>query len=180
MYAPSLILISKVSTVLRALLRAFGLPASHLSFYRVPLVLFPYPFMRMQGFGRSNRNDFKDLSRFSNRGLPQFPYHIGSCNFVCCQQDSINQFQPHNHFPAPSICLRFSSVFPNPTLMTDVVISAPRTRCGRLVRPYPVGFPHSISLACRCAEFLMLTSGNQCFHVSQSALCIDHTDSFLH
>ena len=49
-------------------------------------------------------------------------------------------FQPHNNFPAQSLHFRFGSVAPCPTLKSDVTVSTPRTRYGRLARPYPTGF----------------------------------------
>ena len=79
--------------------------------------------------------------------MPQRPHHSGRRSVACCQQENIGHFQPHNNFPAQSLHFRSGSVFPCPTLKSGVTASTPRTQYGRLVRPYPVRFSHSISSA---------------------------------
>ena len=69
-----------------------------------------------------------------------FPCHSGHRNVVCCEYKHIDRFQPQNNFPAQSLHFRFGSVAPCPTLKSDVTASTPRTRYGRLARPYPTGF----------------------------------------
>lgn len=94
----------------------------------------------------------KDLARLSDRGMPQRPHHSGRHSVACCQTQNIGHFQPHNNFPAQSLHFRSGSVFPCPTLKSGVTASTPRTRYGRLVRPYPVRFSHPISSAYQCKQ----------------------------
>ena len=104
----------------------------------------------------------KDLARLSDRGKPQRPHHSGRHSVACCRKKNIGHFQPHNYFPAQSLHFHSGSVFPCPTLKSNVTASTPRTRYGRLVRPYPMGFSHSISSAYQCKQTLYpLARGNQ-------------------
>ena len=69
-----------------------------------------------------------------------YPCHSGYRNIVCCENEHIDHFQPHNNFPAQSLHFRFGSVAPCPTLKSGVTASTPRTRYEQLARPYPTGF----------------------------------------
>ena len=144
MYAPSLRLLSQVSTVLwayRTSCHPFDfLPCSlgctsylHRGDDRISAVLYEIA--------------LKDLARLSDRGMPQRPHLNGRRSVACCHIENIGQFQPHTYFPAQSLHFRSGSVFPCPTLKSGVTASTPRTQYGRLVRPYPVRFSHSISSA---------------------------------
>ena len=59
----------------------------------------------------------------------------------CCllRTETHRPLQPHNYFVAQSLRFRSGSVAPCPTLKPNVTASAPRTRYGRLVRPYSTG-----------------------------------------
>ena len=79
---------------------------------------------------------------------------------------------PHwyNNFPAQSLHLRFGSVAPCPTLKPNVTASAPRTRYGQVVSPYPIGFPYYISSAYQeWQNFFRSFRGNQLSPTSQLA-----------
>ena len=94
--------------------------------------------------------------------MPSCLYHNGHENVICCDIKRIDHFQPHNYFPVQSLHFRFGSVAPCPTLKPNVTMSAPRTRYGRLVRPYPTGFSCYILSAYQSfAKFLPLARENQ-------------------
>lgn len=147
MYAPSLRLLSQVSTVLWA----YRTSCHPFDFLPCSLGCTSYPH---RGDDRISAVLYeiahKDLARLSDRGMPQRPHLNGRRSVACCRIENIGQFQPHNYFPAQSLHFRSGSVFPCPTLKSNVTASTPRTRYGRLVSPYPMGFPHSISSAYQC------------------------------
>ena len=66
---------------------------------------------------------------------------IGQIDVACCQIKNIGQIPLNNHFPAQSLRLRYGSAAPCPTLRAGVTTSLPRTRYGRLAKPYPTGLP---------------------------------------
>ena len=66
---------------------------------------------------------------------------IGQSDIACCHTKNIGQIPLNNHFPALSLRLRYGSAAPCPTLRVGVTASLPRTRYGRLARPYPTGLP---------------------------------------
>ena len=68
-------------------------------------------------------------------------FFIGQSDIVCCHNKNIDQIPLNNHFPAQSLRLRYGSAAPCPTLRVGVTASLPRTRYGRLARPYPTGLP---------------------------------------
>ena len=72
--------------------------------------------------------------------LPDLAF-IGQADVVCCQYKNIDQIPLNNHFPAQSLRLRYGSAAPCPTLRAGVTTSLPRTRYGRLAKPYPTGLP---------------------------------------
>lgn len=66
---------------------------------------------------------------------------IGQSDIACCHTKNIGQIPLNNHFPAQSLRLRYGSAAPCPTLRVGVTASLPRTRYGRLARPYSTGLP---------------------------------------
>ena len=81
-----------------------------------------------------------NLAKLSDWGMFLYPCHSGYRNIVCCENEHIDHFQPHNNFPAQSLHFRFGSIAPCPTLKSSITVSIPRTWYGRLARPYPTGF----------------------------------------
>lgn len=138
MYAPSLRLLSQVSTVLWA----YRTSCHPFDFLPCSLGCTSYPH---RGDDRISAVLYeiahKDLARLSDRGMPQRPHLNGRRSVACCRIENIGQFQPHNYFPAQSLHLRYGSAAPCPTLRANVTTSLPRTRYGRLAIPYPTGLP---------------------------------------
>ena len=58
----------------------------------------------------------------------------------CYDYQYIDSFQLHNNFSAQSHHFRFGSVAHYPMLKSGVIALTPRTRYGRLAKPYPTGF----------------------------------------
>ena len=118
----------------------------------------------------------KGLARFSDRGMPQRPHQIGRLGVACCMRKNIGHIQPYNPFPAQSLHFRSGSVFPCPTLKSNVTASTSRTRYGRLVRPYPAGLSCSIPSAYQCKQTCSSArKGKSAMLISQLALQVDHS-----
>ncbi len=107
-------------------------------------VLVSIPFFsfleRWQNLSCSDNILIINLAKLSDWGMPLYPHQFGYNSIVCCVKEHIDQFQPHNYFPAQSLHFRFGSISPCPTLKPNVTASVPRTRYRRLVRPYLIGF----------------------------------------
>ena len=159
MHSPFLHLLSQTSSILwlcRTSCHSFGFLTHFFVLVSIPLS------RKWQDLSCSNNILFISLAKFSDRGMQPWPRHTGHGCVVCCEQEHIDHFQPHNHFPAQSLHFRFGSAAPCPTLKPDVTASAPRTRYRRLAGPYLIGFSYCIVISLPgLAEFPPLARGNQ-------------------
>ena len=160
MHSPSLHLLSQTSSILwlcRTSCHSFGFLSHFFDLVSIPLYL-----RKWQDLSCSDNILIINLAKFSDWGTSPCPYRNGHGDIVCCEQEHIDHFQPHNNFPAQSLHFRFGSVAPCPTLKPNVTTSVPRTRYRRLVRPYLIGFSYCMIISLpKFAEFLPLARGNQ-------------------
>ena len=124
-----------------------GLPATHLLILRLFKRLISYTLLGCNGTSavpithlRESLLTSASASPCSQTGgcLTSLAY-IGQSDIVCCRIKNIDQIPLNNYVPAQSLRLRYGSAAPCPTLRTDVTISFPRTRYGRMAIPYPTG-----------------------------------------
>ena len=168
MYTPSLHLLSQASTVLRVY-RTSCIPFGFLSRF---LGLVPIPFRENAGSQLFCTKSLSKTSPGSRTGGCHDALTIAVAAVLpAVSRKNIGHFQPHHNFPAQSLHFRSGSVFPCPTLKSGVTASIPRTRYGRLVRPYPVRFSHSISSAYQYKQmWYPARKGKSAMLISQLAL----------